>query len=130
MTSHYNKPSEKENRRHLRRNQTISEKLVWMYLKNRQTKGIKFRRQYSVDKYVIDFYCPELKLAIEIDGDVHDLPCQKEYDIIRQNYLQEFGIKFIRIRNEELSENANKAFGKIESEIEKIINEMAKINES
>jgi very-short-patch-repair endonuclease len=100
-----------------------------MYLKNRQTKGTKFRRQYSIDKYVIDFYCPELKLAVEIDGDVHDLPGQKEHDIIRQNYLQEFGIKFIRIRNEELSGNANKAFEKIESEIEKIINVMAKSKE-
>jgi very-short-patch-repair endonuclease len=121
MTLHYNKPSEKEKRRQLRRNQTPSEKIVWMYLKNRQTKGTKFRRQYSIDKYVIDFYCPELKLAIEIDGDVHDLPDQKEHDIIRQNYLQEYGINILRIKNEELSMNANKAFGKIESAIEKII---------
>ena len=80
-------------------------------------KNQKFRRQYSIDKYVIDFYCPQLKLAVEIDGDVHDIPEQKEHDIDRQNYLEKFGIKFLRIRNEELFGNPNKAFDRIEKVI-------------
>ncbi|MCJ7552343.1 MAG: endonuclease domain-containing protein [Ignavibacteriaceae bacterium] len=62
MTKHYNKETEKETRRHLRKEQTYCEKIVWMFLRNRQMLGYKFRRQYSIDKYVIDFYCPELKL--------------------------------------------------------------------
>lgn len=79
--------------------------------------GYKFRRQYSVDWYVIDFYCPELKLAIEIDGSVHDDEKQKVYDKERQKYIERFGIVFLRIRNEEILENANKALGRIEEKI-------------
>lgn len=77
----------------------------------------RFLRQYSVDNYVIDFYCPKLKLAVEIDGDIHDLQDQKEYDKERQDYLENFGLNFIRIKNEELLTNADKAFARIEDEI-------------
>jgi very-short-patch-repair endonuclease len=115
----YNKTSLKEKRIYLRKNQTPAEKLVWGFLRNRQMKGLKFRRQYSVGNYVIDFYCPKLKLAVEIDGNIHDLPEQKGYDIKRQQYIEQFGIKFIRIRNEELFGNANKTFDKIENFIKK-----------
>lgn len=80
MTKHYNKKELKEIRRQLRRNQTYTEKIVWMYLRNRRTDGYKFRRQYSVDHFMLDFYCPELKFAIEFDGSVHDVPAQKVYD--------------------------------------------------
>ena len=114
MTKHYNKKSETEKRRSLRQNQTHCEQIVWTQLRNRQFKGLKFKRQYSVDHYVIDFYCAELKLAVEIDGNIHDEPDQKEYDIYRQKYLEKFGITFVRITNEELLGNPNKAFKKIE----------------
>jgi very-short-patch-repair endonuclease len=117
MTLHYNKQSEKSKRRQLRRDQTPAEALVWLYLRNRQMLKFKFRRQYSVDKFVVDFYSPQLRLAIEIDGDVHELPEQKEYDIDRQNYIEKFAIKFLRIKNEELFGNPNKAFDRIEKEI-------------
>lgn len=116
MTKHYNKKSEQEKRRQLRKNATYCEKIVWLHLRKRQL-GYRFLRQYSVDHFVIDFYCPELKLAVELDGDVHNLPEQKEYDIARQRYLEKFGIKFIRITNEEFLGNPNKAFKKIEQAI-------------
>ena len=77
----------------------------------------RFLRQYSVDHYVIDFYCPKLKLAVEIDGDVHELSDQQEYDKHRQEYLESYGITFLRITNEELLANPEKAFNKIEEEI-------------
>ena len=99
MTKHYNKKSEQEKRRALRREMTYCEKLVWLHLRKKQL-GYRFLRQYSVDYYVIDFYCPKLKLAVEIDGDVHNQPDQKEYDAKRQKYLESFGITFIRITNE------------------------------
>ncbi|NCS82774.1 MAG: DUF559 domain-containing protein, partial [Ignavibacteria bacterium] len=63
MTKHYNKSSEKEKRRSLRQNQTFLEEILWTHLRNRKCLGIKFRRQYSIDQYVIDFYAPEIKLA-------------------------------------------------------------------
>ena len=114
MTKHFNKPEQKNKRRRLRQDQTTAEKLVWRYLRNRQMSKCKFRRQYSVDGYVIDFYSPALKLAIEIDGGVHDLPESKKHDKVRQDHLESFGIKFLRIRNEEFDGNANMAFDKIE----------------
>lgn len=121
MTKHFNKKELKETRRQLRRNQTYTEKIVWMYLRNRRTDGYKFRRQYSVDHYVLDFYCPELKLAIELDGSVHDVPEQKVYDEERQKQIEMFGIKFVRIRNEEFLGNPDKAFLKIEEGIKNLI---------
>ena len=120
MTKHYNKKSEQEKRRILRTNMTFCERLVWVFLRKKQY-GYRFLRQYSVDHYVIDFYCPKLKLAVEIDGDVHDLSEQKQYDKVRQGELEKFGITFVRITNEELLGNPNKAFAKIEEIIKPIV---------
>jgi very-short-patch-repair endonuclease len=61
--------------------------------------GFKFRRQYSIDQYIIDFYCPRLKLAIEVDGDSHFEPGAEEYDKIRQAHIETFGIRFLRFTN-------------------------------
>jgi very-short-patch-repair endonuclease len=120
MTKHFNKTSEKEKRRTLRKEQTYCEKILWRYLRNRQLLDCKFRRQYSIDQFVLDFYSPEIKFAIELDGDVHNTPDQKEYDVKRQEYLETFGITFLRITNDELLGNANLAFVKIEDAIKKL----------
>ena len=96
MTKYFNKKSEKEKRRKLRREMTYCERIVWIHLRKKQL-GYRLLRQYSVDHFVIDFYCPRLKLAVEIDGDVHDLSDQKEHYVKRQKYLENFGIKFVRI---------------------------------
>ena len=116
MTKHFNKKQIQKRRRLLRSNMTFSEKIVWMYLRKRQMKE-RFLRQYSVDNYIIDFYCPKLKIAIEIDGDVHEQEKQKKHDRVRQEYLEQIGIKFIRIKNDKLFDNPNKAFERIENKI-------------
>ena len=121
MTKHYNKSSEKEKRRKLRQNSTRSEDLVWRFLRDRQMFGYKFRRQYSIDQYVLDFFCPEIKFAIELDGATHHDPEQKEYDSKRQKFLETFGIKFIRIPDEDLFGNPNMVFEKIEKAIKDLI---------
>lgn len=115
MTQHFNRTKEK--RRLLRQNQTPAETIIWRFLRNRQTAGIKFRRQYSVDKFIIDFYAPQLKFAIEIDGAIHALPEQKLRDADRQKYIENFGITFLRITNEEIFNNSDKIFKKIENQI-------------
>jgi len=120
MTKHYNRQQEKEKRRELRQNETIAESNLWSQLRNRGCLGLKFRRQFSIDKYIIDFYCPEYKIAIELDGSVHELEDVKENDINRQKYLEDYGIHFIRITNEEYFANPNKAFDKIEKRIKEI----------
>ena len=64
--------------------------------------GMKFRRQYGVDPYIIDFFCPELKLAIEVDGPIHLHPEERKYDEERQRYIEGFGIRFLRFTNQEV----------------------------
>ena len=120
MMRHFNKPEMKETRRYLRRKQTYCEKLIWMYLRNRRFLGCKFRRQYSVDSFVIDFYCPELKLAIEIDGEIHELDEQMIKDKTRQEYLESYGIHFLRIRNDALLGHPDREFKRIEDVIKKL----------
>jgi len=78
----------------------------------------KFRRQYGVDNYVIDFYCPELKLAIEIDGDSHFVTGAEEYDINRQQHIEQFGIQFMRFTNVDV---LNNLAGVLQTISEKII---------
>lgn len=67
----YNKKELKSRRQELRGNQTKAEQKLWEHLRNRQMEGIKFRRQFSIDNSVVDFYSPALKFAIEVDGDTH-----------------------------------------------------------
>jgi very-short-patch-repair endonuclease len=105
MTQLYNKNSEIEKRRLLRENITKAEKLIWDKIRDRQLEKCKFRRQYSVDKFVIDFYSPELKLGIEIDGESHFQQGAAEYDKARQEFIELAGIKFIRFTNNDVYAN-------------------------
>lgn len=105
MTKLYNKSSEKEKRRQLRQNITKAEKILWEKVKDRQIEDCKFRRQYSVAEFVIDFYIPELKLAIEIDGDSHFKNGAAEYDKERQVFIESTGIRFIRFTNDDVYNN-------------------------
>ena len=82
--------------------------------------GFKFRRQYSIDEYVIDFYCTELKFAIEIDGSVHETDDAREYDANRQQYIEQFGIRFLRVTNDEVIYFMNKVLEKIRGRIREL----------
>jgi very-short-patch-repair endonuclease len=82
--------------------------------------GYKFRRQHSVDRFVIDFYCPELKLAIEVDGDTHFTPPALVRDRDRQNHIESFGIRFIRVTNEDVYRNLDAVLDNIEAAIREI----------
>jgi very-short-patch-repair endonuclease len=86
----------------LRKNMTIAEKVLWQQLRNCQIDGLKFRRQHPVDIFIIDFYCHERKLAVEVDGGIHNEVAQKEWDENRTFELNEFGIKVLRFTNEDV----------------------------
>ncbi len=88
--------------RDLRKNETSAEDLLWRNLRNRKLDGLKFRRQHPLDKLIPDFYCHEKKLAIEVDGSVHDSKEAKESDEGRTYELKELGITVLRFRNEEV----------------------------
>jgi very-short-patch-repair endonuclease len=107
MTEHYNKSTMTQRRRALRKNLPEAEIILWSKLSRKQMLGYKFRRQYSVDQYVIDFYCPELKLAVEIDGDSHFIPGAQEQDKARQEHIEAFGIRFLRFTNEDVCKNVD-----------------------
>jgi very-short-patch-repair endonuclease len=105
MARIYNRKNVQEKRRYLRNNMPKSEVLLWAKLKNKQMRGERFLRQYSVDQYILDFYCPRLKLAIEVDGDSHYTQGAQEYDKERQNYIETLGIHFLRFTNANICEN-------------------------
>jgi very-short-patch-repair endonuclease len=85
----------------LRRNQTQAEKVLWEKLR-RKTTGHKWYRQYSVGKFILDFYCPKLKLALEVDGPIHMRKNAGIYDQMRSEYLHEHGITVKRFTNDEI----------------------------
>jgi very-short-patch-repair endonuclease len=73
----------------LRNNATAPEAILWRILKGKQIEGLKFKRQFGLGPYVLDFYCPEIKLCIELDGDVHKTHEQALYDEIRSRFINE-----------------------------------------
>lgn len=100
-----NLKEKKELRKQLRNNATSAEKKLWKALQGKKLDGFKFRRQHSIDRYILDFFCPTANLAIELDGDSHYTAEAREYDQIRDNYLQSVGITVIRYSNHEVLEN-------------------------
>jgi very-short-patch-repair endonuclease len=118
MARIYNKKKFQERRRALRNNMPKSEVVLWSKIKNRQIHGERFLRQYGVDQYVLDFYCPRLKLAIEVDGDSHFMPGSEEQDKARQEYIEALGIHFLRFTNVDVSENLDGVCQKIFDELE------------
>jgi predicted helicase/very-short-patch-repair endonuclease len=89
--------------RQLRKDSTDAEDILWQLLRNRQLNGAKFRRQHPVGTgYILDFYCAEHRLAIEVDGSIHDLPEQAAYDAERTQHLEQFNVKVIRFSNAEV----------------------------
>lgn len=98
----YNLPHLKQFRRDLRNHGTAPEAILWKGLKNKQVKGKRFRRQFSVGNYILDFFCPSEKLAVEVDGAHHFTEEGVAYDKEREEYLASHGIRVIRFRNAEV----------------------------
>lgn len=116
----FNQKSQNEKRKTLRNNMPQAEILLWSRLKRKKVRGLKFRRQFSIRKYVIDFYCPAVKLAIEADGNTHTSEEEIEYDKTRQYEIANFGITFLRFKNEEIFKNTDEVVLNIERKIDLI----------
>ena len=104
--------------RRLRNESTYSEILLWQEIKNRQL-GFQFHRQVPLLDYIVDFYCHELYLAIEIDGQSHHSLQAQQYDARRQSRLEGWGIKFLRFEDARMKEDINKVKDEIRVWIEK-----------
>jgi len=95
--------------RELRRRQTPAERLLWERLRNRKLQGLRFVRQHPIGRYIVDFYCPQLRLVIELEGNVHDDPDQQSYDDGRFAELQSKNLRILRIRNSVVINDLNHA---------------------
>jgi cyclase len=100
--------------RYLRHEETKAEKILWKELRDKKL-GVKFRRQHPLDKYILDFYAPEIKLGIELDGSLHKENI--EYDKLRSEHLNLHRIKIIRFWNSEIENNLDEIMEKIKDEI-------------
>lgn len=99
----FNKPEHKNIRKILRKQEVGAEKKLWYKLRADQL-GYRFRRQYGIGNYIVDFYCPSLKLVVEIDGATHSTEEESKNDIKRQKYLENLGLKVKRYSNNDVYE--------------------------
>jgi len=97
----------------LRNNMTYTERIMWDELKNRRLFKVRFRRQHPIDIFIVDFYCHEIKLAIEIDGEVHLKDEVIEYDDGRTHDIEKLGVKILRFTNEQVYYHRSKVIKKI-----------------
>ena len=117
-------PKLKQIARRLRKNSTLSEILLWKVIKGRKIKGYEFHRQVPIDKYIVDFYCHELMLAIEVDGISHI--DRYKADFKREKRLEGLGVSFLRFSDVDIKKNLEGVVQAIEIWIEKYENERDK----
>jgi imidazole glycerol-phosphate synthase subunit HisF len=103
----------------LRKNMTQTEKIIWERLSKNQL-GVKVRRQHPIENYIADFYCHELKLIIEIDGEIHLLKENRDYDINRDVTLNDVGIEIIRFPNNQVINGIERVIEEIKKKIEEL----------
>ncbi len=109
----YAVPTTRKNAKNLRQTATEAEQKLWSLLRNRQLKGKKFRRQHVYGDYILDFYCNESKLAVELDGSIHLQRIGKEYDKLRTHFLNNNGIAVLRFWNKEIINRPEKVLARI-----------------
>ncbi len=100
----FNKPQYKRRRSQLRQQATTPEQRFWYAVRGKQL-GVKFRRQHGIGHYIVDFYCPELKLVVELDGDSHFSEAAQRYDAVRDAYIQGVGFRILRFSNADVMQN-------------------------
>ena len=103
-----------ERAKELRREMTPAEKLLWQEVRANKL-GVRFRRQQVIQGFIVDFYCHQAGLVVEVDGDVHDL--QKEEDERREKVLAEMGLRIVRFRNDEVVRDVSAVVGRIRAAI-------------
>jgi very-short-patch-repair endonuclease len=97
----------------MRKNPTEAETILWSCLRSFRSEGLIFRRQHPLDIFIADFYCHQLKLVIEVDGEVHENEEALEYDLGRSAELERYGIKVLRFNNKEVIEDTDSVVSRI-----------------
>jgi very-short-patch-repair endonuclease len=117
------KPSVFKLARELRKDETEAEKRLWIRLNRNQIQGLQFRRQHPINIFIADFYCPKLKLVIEVDGSIHEISEYEEHDIGRSDMLNDFGITVIRFTSDQVLDDLDGTINQIECIVKKMLNE-------
>ncbi len=112
-------PKLKEKARRLRNNSTKAEIRLWLHLKRRQMMGYDFHRQKPIDNFIVDFFCRELMLAIELDGYTHTFEEVADRDEVKEQGLRELGVRIIRFRDEDVMNNIEGVMKEIEDRVKK-----------
>jgi len=120
MSRIFNQPEGTDLRRILRKQLAPAEALLWTRLSGRQLLGQKFRRQYGVGAYVVDFYCPALKLAIEVDGNTHIGEDAELRDAARQAWIEQYGVTFLRFVDTEVLRSVDAVLEHIAAVVEEL----------
>lgn len=118
MTQLYNRGDGKDRRRWLRNNATQAERLFWLGINDGQC-GVKFRRQFGVENFIMDFYSPEVRIGIELDGDFHNTEEELAHDAWRQAIIEKHDIRILRFRDEEILNGYDAAVEVIKAEVAK-----------
>lgn len=108
----FNRQQQKLQRQQLRANMPMPEKILWAKIRNQQL-GVKFRRQHGIGRYIVDFYCPECALVIELDGDSHYHQGAQEYDAIRDEFMRSMELQVLRFTNVDVMNNLESVVIKI-----------------
>ena len=108
----HNKVTHKDLRKDLRKNSTNPEQRLWQKIRSNQL-GFKFRRQHGIGRYIVDFYCADLNLIIEIDGDSHFTTDAMEYDFERNEFMEGLGIKVLRFTNDQINQSLDEVLSEI-----------------
>lgn len=106
----------------LREKMTIPEKLLFERLRKNQLLGLRFKAQHPISQFIVDFYCHQLRLVIEIDGEIHENNEAKEYDSNRTIELEKFGLKVIRFKNKDVIDNIDSVISEINNICKVILN--------
>ena len=101
--------------REMRSNPTPAENHLWRRIRKEQLLGYKFRRQHTIDRFIVDFYCTEARLVIEVDGGIHDE--QQEADQLRTEYLESLGLRVLRFTNGEVLQQTDGVVERIAEEL-------------
>ena len=110
----FNRRAQKPLRKKLRNSTTSAEAILWTWLQGRKLLGKKFRRQVGFGRYIVDFYCPECRLGVELDGAGHFSPTREQYEEERTKYLRTLGIELIRFENRAVHKNIELVIASIE----------------
>jgi very-short-patch-repair endonuclease len=115
------KPSIFKLAKELRKNETDAERILWSKLNRNQILGQQFRRQHPINVFIADFFCPKLKLVIEVDGSIHEIPDYQKHDDGRSDLFNDLGITVIRFTNEQIFDEIDTTVREIENIVRQLI---------